>query len=483
MNAKPGLRRRAHGPVWSCAVWAAAGLAGAVSPACHAANAFDLSVLVANSAVYHPTVLVDPELINPWGIALRPPGAGGHIWISNAGFGSSTTYIGDVGGTPLYQDGLKSVHIDTPAFTDHGYSQVTGQVYNAASDIAGQPVEFFVAGPADNWATTPPTPVGTDSGAAKFVFVTKDGTINAWRTNTASGMTSAVVVKDYSITSTTPLGLPQAPVYTGVAMTTAAFTLNAQGQKVADNRLYVADFQNQRIQTFDNRWNDISTGVSFARPAGMPGSFSPFNVQALGDRLYVTYAEVQAQGEEPGEEVDGPGLGRVAAYDRDGHLLLTFADAGHLNAPWGLAIAPAGFGDFGGDLLVGNFGDGTIAVFDPQTGAYLGALHDADGKPIAIDGLWGLSFGNGVSLGDAHALYFTAGPDNEEGGVFGRLNLAAVPEPASALLWMLGLAGTALIPRVRAGRRAARGARTLGRRSSRSARRGPRAARCARPGG
>jgi uncharacterized protein (TIGR03118 family) len=416
----------------------------AASPASQAANAFDMTVLVANSAAYHPTVMVDPELINPWGIALRPPGAGGHIWISNAGFGSSTTYIGDVGGMPLHQDGLKSVHIDEPTWTDHGYSQVTGQVYNAASDIVGQPTEFFVSGPANNWATTPPTPVGTDSGAAKFVFVTKDGTINAWRTNTASGMTSAVVVKDYSITSATPLDLPQAPVYTGVAMTTNAFALNAQGQKVADNRLYVTDFQNQRIQTFDNQWNDISAGVSFARPAGMPAAFSPFNVQALGDRLYVTYAEVQAQGEEPGEEVTGPGLGRVAAYDRDGHLLQTFADQGQLNAPWGLAIAPAGFGDFGGDLLVGNFGDGSIAVFDPFTGAFLGTLRGADGKPIQIDGLWGLTFGNGVSLGDAHALYFTAGPDNEEGGVFGRLTLAAVPEPGAWAQMLAGL-GTGAI--------------------------------------
>jgi uncharacterized protein (TIGR03118 family) len=409
------------------------------STASHAASAYDLTVLVANSAAYQPTVMVDPELINPWGIALRPPGAGGHIWISNAGYGSSTTYIGDVGGVPLHQDGLKSVHIDEPTWTDHGYSQVTGQVYDAASDIAGQPTEFFVAGPANNWQTAPPTPIGTDSGSAKFVFVTKDGTINAWRTNTASGMTSAVVVKDYSITSATPLNLPQAPVYTGVAMTTKAWTLDAQGQKVADNRLYVTDFQNQRIQTFDNQWNDISAGVSFARPAGMPGAFSPFNVQALGDRLYVTYAEVQAQGEEPGEEVTGAGLGRVAAYDRDGHLLQTFADAGHLNAPWGLAIAPAGFGDVGGDLLVGNFGDGSIAVFDPLSGAYLGVLKDAQGKPIAIAGLWGLTFGNGVSLGDANALYFTAGPDNEEGGVFGRLTLAAVPEPGSAGLLGAGL--------------------------------------------
>jgi uncharacterized protein (TIGR03118 family) len=417
---------------------AALALAGTTLPA-SADSAFDSTILVANRDGLGATVMVDPHLVNPWGIALRPPGAGGHIWISNAGDGTTTTYIGDVNGAVLHQDGLKVVPIDQPAWTDHGYSQVTGQVYNAASDVAGQPTEFYVSGAANNWSTTPPTAAGTDAGSAKFVFVTKDGTINAWRTNTASGMTNAVVVKDYSITSSTPLPLPNAPVYTGVAMTTDAFTTNAQGQKVADNRLYVTDFENERIQTFDNQWNDISGSVSFARPTGMPAAFSPFNVQAFGDHLFVTYAEVQAVGEEPGEEVDGPGLGRVAEYDRNGHLLMTFADQGQLDAPWGLAIAPAGFGSYGGDLLVGNFGDGSIAAFDPATGAYLGKLKDAHGHAVSIDGLWGLTFGNGVSLGDANSLYFTAGPNSEADGVFGRLTLAPVPEPASAALLGSGL--------------------------------------------
>jgi hypothetical protein len=121
-------------------------------------------------------------MINAWGIALRPPGAGGHIWISNAVTGSSSEFVGDVPGNPLHQDGLKLVGLDLPGFTDHGHAYVTGQAYNSASDFAGQPVEFPVAGPADNDKVMPPEPIPAGySGSAKFVFVTEDGCINAWR--------------------------------------------------------------------------------------------------------------------------------------------------------------------------------------------------------------------------------------------------------------------------------------------------------------
>ena len=135
--------------------------------------------LVANKAEYHPQI-VDERMINAWGIALRPPGAGGHIWVTNAGAGSSSEYIGDVAGNPLHQDGLKWVELETPAFTDHGYAFVTGQAYNAASDLPGQTEEFHVAGPADNQKKSPAEAIqGGFSGPAKFVFVTEDGCINA----------------------------------------------------------------------------------------------------------------------------------------------------------------------------------------------------------------------------------------------------------------------------------------------------------------
>ncbi len=122
--------------------------------------------------------------------------------------------------------------------------------------------------------------------------------------------------------------------------------------------------------------------------------------------------------------VPGPGAGHVAVYDLDGHLVQEFADAGRLNSPWGLAIAPRECGAFGGSLLVGDFGDGTIAAFDPVTGKFLDYLRDESAKPIAVDGLWGLAFGNGVTLGDADSLYSTAGPNQEQDGIFGRLRYA-----------------------------------------------------------
>lgn len=412
------------------------------------ANSYVQTNLVANDAKYHPTAFVDPNLVNPWGIALRPPGAGGHFWTSNAGTGTTTTYIGDVHGVPLYQDGLKVVPIVSsardldpamPPGTD-GVAQVTGQVYNAASDFAGQPVEFFVSGPAINYSNG--SAYGTDSGSAKFIFVTQDGTINAWRTKTDPGMLEAVVVKDYSTLDPIQSGLTARPGFNGVAITTDAWKLDSQGRKVADNRLFVADFANGRVMTFDNQWNDITASTPFARPADLSAAWMPFNVQMLSDgRIYVAWTENAFEIDEPTEEI--PGAGRVVAYDRNGNLLQDYVHHDHLNNPWGMVIAPDSFGAFAGALLVANFGDGTIFAYDVKTGAELGYLKDPDGNIISIDGIWGLTFGNGVHLGDAGALYFTAGPDEERDGIFGRLNVAAVPEPQTYALLLVGLVACA----------------------------------------
>lgn len=432
------------------------------------ANAYEQTILVANDAKYNPTFKVDPDLVNPWGIALRPPGAGGHIWTSNAGTGTTTTYIGDVyrsvnGGPaiPMYQDGLKVVPIVTSAYDKlpyetgaDGIAQVTGQVYNAASDFAGQPVEFFVQGPAINYSNG--SNYGNDAGAAKFVFVTLDGTINAWRTKTDPGMLEAVVVKDYSQASFIVPGTQtpgtRRPSFTGVAMTVDHWTTDGNGNTVADNRLYVSDFSNGRVMTFDNQWNDISASTPFARPSDLSAVWMPFNVQVLSDdRVYVAWAENSLEIDEPSEEVPGPGLGRIVAYDRDGNMLQDYTSHANLNAPWGMAIAPADWGAFGGALLVANFGDGTIAAYDVATGAELGLLKDADGNVISIDGIWGLTFGNGWSLGDADSLYFTAGSIEESEGVLGRLNVAApVPEPETYAMLLCGLGLVGFMTRRRA---------------------------------
>ena len=177
--------------------------------------------LVANKEEYHPQI-VDEKMINAWGIALRPPGVGGHIWVTNAGHGSSSEYIGDVSGNPLHQDGLKLVDLDTPAFTDHGYAFVTGQAYNSASDLPGQPIEFAVTGPATNRKKQPAEPItGGFNGSAKFVFVTEDGCINAWSADTATAMNTAPVIVDYSKRAAHfPYGTNC--VFTGVALTNNA---------------------------------------------------------------------------------------------------------------------------------------------------------------------------------------------------------------------------------------------------------------------
>jgi uncharacterized protein (TIGR03118 family) len=356
-------------------------------------------------------------MINPWGIALRPPGTGGHIWISNAGNLSTSTFIGDVNGAPLRQDGLKIVYLDGPLISyEDGLANVTGQVYNAASDFPDQPLEFPVSGPASNLSNGTPIPIGNVSGAAKFVFVTTDGTINAWRASTAESMDRAVIVKDYSDHGRDQIrGLGYLPAFTGVAMSAS---------KKISNRLYVTDFQNSTIRVLDNHWRDVTASVPFARPAKIPANFSPYNIQLLAGRLYVAFAAIDLDAEEPASDVPAPGAGHIVVYDLDGHIVNEMADAGRLNSPWGVAIAPEDFGPFGRALLVANFGDGTIAAFDTRTGAFRDYLRDNADKPIVIDKIWGLAFGNGVSLGDSDSLYFTAGPNREQDGIFGRLRYA-----------------------------------------------------------
>jgi uncharacterized protein (TIGR03118 family) len=380
-------------------------------------NVYSQKILVANRAGFEDGAIIDQHLINPWGIALRPPGAGGHFWISNAGNASTSTYIGDAHGKPLYQDGLKIVYLHGPLVSyEDGLANVTGQVYNAASDFPNQPVEFPISGAATNLSKDPAVPIGTTSGAAKFVFVTTDGTINAWRSGTAASMDAATIVKDYSVHGADRVrDLRYVPAFTGVAMST-----NAQ----ANNRLYIADFQNSMIRVLNNQWEDITASVPFARPAEMRADYSPFNIQLVDGRLYVAFAALDVNSDEPGTDIPAPGAGHVVAYDLDGKIVQEFADAGHLNSPWGVAIAPKNFGPFSGTLLVGNFGDGTIAAFDLTTGAFRDYLRNAAGEPICLDGLWGLAFGNGVSLGDTDSLYFAAGPNSEQDGIFGRLRYA-----------------------------------------------------------
>lgn len=390
-----------------------------------AGNVYQQKILVANRPGFDSSAIIDKHMINPWGLALRPPGAGGHFWISNAGNASTSTYIGDAKGVPLHQDGLKIVYLDGPLVSyEDGLANVTGQVYAAATDYPDHPVEFPVSGPGSNLSGEKPAPLGTISGSAKFIFVTTDGTINAWRAGTASSMDTAVIVKDYSDHGRDQIkSLRHLPAFTGVTITV---------NKEANNRIYVTDFQNGIIRVIDNQWNDITDKVPFERPKDLAEKFSPYNIQLLGDRLYVAYAIVNQDADDAAEDLPGPGSGHVVAYDFEGHVLQEFKDAGKLNSPWGVAIAPKDFGPFSGQLLVANFGDGTIAAFGVKSGEFTDYLRTEKGEPLAIDGIWALAFGNGVSLGDADSLYFTAGPNNEQDGLFGRIRFAGAPQVAQA---------------------------------------------------
>jgi len=226
---------------------------------------------------------------------------------------------------------------------------------------------------------------GTKKGASYFMFDSESGQITGW--NPAVDFGSAIVAVDNSA---------QGSVYKGLALDDA------------DSLLYAADFHNNQVQIYDSGFNKIAAFTD----TSLPNRFAPFNVAFFNNKLYVAFAKRQKNSD---DEIDKKGLGYVDVFDKNGNFLQHLIANGVLNAPWGIAIAPAGFGTLAGDLLVGNFGDGKINVFDPSTGNRLGNLKDDTGKTIKIDGLWGLQAGPGSNV------TFTAGPDDESHGLLGQL--------------------------------------------------------------
>jgi uncharacterized protein (TIGR03118 family) len=369
------------------------------------ANAYLQTNLVATSASYG-ALHTDPTLINAWGIATRPAGLGGHFWITANGTGLSSQWVGDVGGVPLYQDDLRLISVPGPVLGP-------GSAPNQPIVAPGTPT-----GVAFNGGSGFRISQGsiTDS-PARFLFATDNGVISAWteRQNADGSFDrpfNALAVIDRAVDGVQYFGI-------GVDTTSA--------------RLYAADFgANPTMRVYDSSFADISASAGFANPFVADG-YQPFNVQVLGSSVFVAYAEWGSAG----EEVTGSGKGRIAEFSTAGALLNVWGDGSGLDAPWGLAFAPASFGAFAGHLLVGNFGDGTIAAFDPVTRQFVDHLRDGSGNALAIEGLWGLQFGNGASLGEADRLYFAAGPEDETAGLFG--SISAVPEPATAGLWLAGV--------------------------------------------
>jgi uncharacterized protein (TIGR03118 family) len=334
----------------------------AAAPRAHAAGgAFVQRNLV--SDVPGMARLTDPNLVNPWGIAIGPTTP---AWVANNGTSTATIYPGAADSMPT---GMAPFVVNVP----HGLP--TGQVYNGTTS-------FVVRS-------------GGDSGPALFLFSSITGWISGWAPNVPEPVPS---------TQAQPARHVPGAVFTGLALA------NRGGAAY----LYASDFAGGRIVVLDGQFRVQHWAGAFA-DARLPAGYSPFNIEAIGNRLYVAYAKVDP---ETGEEEAGPGLGFVDVYTPGGHLVRRLVKHGALNAPWGFALAPDGFGRFGGDLLVGNFGDGRIHAYDPRSGDFDGALRRPNGRPIAIEGLWGLEFGNGVT-GDPLELLFAAGIDGETHGLFG----------------------------------------------------------------
>jgi uncharacterized protein (TIGR03118 family) len=236
------------------------------------------------------------------------------------------------------------------------------------------------------------------SGPALFLFSTEEGKILGW--NMSLG-TTAQVVADRSGDNA---------VYKGLA--------------IAGDRLYATDFRNGQVDMFDGSFGQVKIPGAFVDPA-IPTGYAPFGIQAIGGHIFVTYAKQDAAGE---DDVAGQGHGFVDEFDTNGSLLARVATHGQLNSPWGLAMAPDGFGRFSGDLLVGNFGDGEISAYEPQsdgTFELVGQLRTSNHEVLSIDGLWALQFGMGTTNnGQRDTLFFTAGPDDENHGLFGTIRVA-----------------------------------------------------------
>ena len=304
--------------------------------------------------------IVDSSLVNAWGMSLGPTSP---VWASDNGSDSATLYRGATLGVPFAKVPL------TVAIPD---GAPTGQAFNGGTD-------FMVGG-----------------APARFIFASEHGFIDAWQP-VLSPNTMALNV------ATVP-----GATYKGLAISTGT----------GGSWLYAANFHDARIDVFDGTFTLQNWPGAFTDGRILAG-YAPFNIQNLGGKLYVSYAK---QGP-TGDDVAGISHGFVDVYDTSGHLLQRLVRHGQLDSPWGLQIAPAGFGMFGGDLLVGNFGNGRINAYNPQSGEFVGTLRGTDGKPITIDGLWGLQFGNGVA-GTPMTLLFTAGPDGEQHGLLGSLTLA-----------------------------------------------------------
>ena len=331
------------------------------------------------TSVYTATVLdsnipgkgqQDPNLSHGWGISFAP---GTEVWVADHASNKSTLYDGN-GNVD------SAVVVNIPANKAGGASAPTGTVANTTSN-------FVVS---KNGVSAPAT----------FLFDGTGGTISGWAQSVDAG--NSVTVFD---------GSDEGDVFTGLAIFTQGST----------NMLLAANAGTGNVDVFDGSFKKISLPGGFKDP-NIPAGYKPFGIQTIGNQIFVSYAHFT-----PGSpfEDHAVGLGFIDVFDATGTLVKRLVDVGGaLNAPWGMAQAPAGFGQFSNDLLVGNFGDGKINVYDPASGAVIGTLNDAKGAPVVLPGLWGMAFGNGAFNQPTTTLFFAAGPSATQ-GVYGRVDLGS----------------------------------------------------------
>jgi uncharacterized protein (TIGR03118 family) len=344
-----------------------------VSAKAQATQHYKQTPLVSNLASLAPTV--DPHLVNAWGMARSSTSP---WWIADNGTGLSTLYTGTGSIVPLV------VTIPSADTSASPTGTPTGIVFNGDANV------FMLNGK-----------------AATFILATEDGSVSAWN----GGTMASIVVNQ------TPRS-----VFKGI---TIASTTEFTGKLAT--YLYVADFRQGRVEIFDSSFNPVHSpgfgifgfvhGVPFTDDQ-VPNGFAPFNVQNIGGDIYVTYAK---QDNAKHDEVDGAGRGYVDVFSPGGTLLMRLEHGPWLNAPWGLVMASSDFGLHSHDILVGQFGSGEILAFDHATGKFRGALQGTNDQPLVINGLWGLGFGNGGTAGPATSLFFAAGIDDEQNGLFGTI--------------------------------------------------------------
>ena len=329
--------------------------------------------------------LQDDSLVNAWGLVAGPATP---WWVSNNGTATSTLYNTSAGVAKVnLPTGLPCGCVNVPG-------DPTGVVFNGAPVTSG--TGFVVS-------------KGGASGPAAFIFVSEDGSISGWNRNVpppapmhVSSEAIAVVPAD------------DANVYKGVAI----------AGTIKGDFLYATNFRAGTVDVFDSSWT--KQPGAFTDPK-IPDGYAPFGIQNIGGVIYVTYAKQDATKH---DDVAGAGHGFVDAFTTDGKLIARVASRETLNSPWGMAMAPAGFGKFSGDLLIGNFGNGKIHAYELRGNGEFrrrGVLHSAGGPPLKIEGLWALQFGNGNAAGPPTTLFFTAGPQGESHGLFGSLVATTPP--------------------------------------------------------